>query len=124
MPVDPPSIVLHELVDRCVGDASIAGLMLDAFERQASRDLAEITRLLEGGDALAASRAAHALKGAAGAVAATAIRDHAAAIELHARERSLDNASRQLDALRLEINRCLASLPQIRLTLSTGGQRQ
>lgn len=115
----PHPLDIHELSDRCMGSASVAMLILDKFEKQLRSDLPEIERLLAARDAPTIAHAAHALKGAAGAVAATALRDLAAHIETLAKGDELDSIIDVVATLRAEVDRCIAYLPAARGALQS-----
>src|SRR5437870_639161 len=119
-PTRPPPLSLHELTDRCMGDAALASLVLEKFEAQLNADLREIQQRLADGDAAQIARTAHALKGAAGAAAAPVLRDIAARVEMLAREVGLTGIAEELSSLRAEVDRCLEYLPRARATLKSG----
>lgn len=108
-PLDPAA-----LLERCMGDASIADVLLTKLETQLLRDLRILESAVPQGDVGATARVSHALKGAAGTVAAEPIRALASSIESLAKRGLLDDASAELDRLRDEIDRCIAFLPQAR----------
>ena len=105
---------LSELSDRCMGSAAVATLVLDKFDEQLTADVETIQECLAAGDAQQIARVAHALKGAAGAVAASVLRDLAAEIESLARKEEIESITRELALLRSEVDRCLAYLPAAR----------
>ena len=110
----PPPFVLAELSDRCMGSAAVATLVLDKLEKQLVDDIREIERLVGVRDSEQIGRTAHALKGAAGAAAAPALRDLAAKIETLARQDRLGAIAEEMPALHAEVMRCLACLPAAR----------
>ena len=116
----PPPFALAELSERCMGNAAVATLLLDKFESQLRGDIREIEQRLAARDAPQIASTAHALKGAAGAVAAPALRDLAAEIEALARQGKLESIAQDLSALRTEVERCLGYLPAARTTLGSG----
>lgn len=116
----PPPFALAELSERCMGNAAIATLVLDKFEKQLTVDIREIEERLAARDAGQIARTAHALKGAAGAVAAPALRELAAKVEILARQDQLDSIAQELSALRTEVERCLGYLPVARGALKHG----
>jgi len=105
---------LTELSERCMGSAAVATLVLDKFEEQLTADVETIQECLAAGDVEQIARVAHALKGAAGAVAASTLRDLAAEIERLARKEEIESITRELASLRSEVDRCLAYLPAAR----------
>lgn len=115
-----PPFVLAELSERCMGNAAVAALLLGKFEDQLAADIPTIEERLAARDAAQIASTAHALKGAAGAVAAVALRDLAATVETLARQDQLDAIAHELSALRAEAERCLGYLPAARGALSEG----
>ena len=107
-------LILEEFSERCMGDPAIAMVLLEKFEAQLHRDLEEMEQGLASGDGDRIACTAHALKGAAAAVAATAIRRVAAEVETLARDNRLDQLATALPALRSEIDRCVAYIPSAR----------
>ena len=119
-PAGPPlPFAVDELSERCMGNAAVATLLLDKFEKQLQGDLREIEQRLAARDAGQIARTAHALKGAAGAVAAPLLRDLAAEVETLARQENLESIARELSTLRAEVERCLGYLPVARGVLAT-----
>jgi len=114
-----PPLYVDELTRRCMGSTSLAVLLLDKFERQLLDDLEELQRRFEARDTVQISRTAHSLKGAAGTVAAPAVRELAAGIEALARQGALEPIATELLALREEVDRCIAYLPAARTALSS-----
>lgn len=117
----PAPLLVSELRERCMDSVDIATLLLQKFEDQIRRDLPDIEKSLVAHDASAMARTAHALKGAAGAVAAPAIREAAAKIELLAKQNSLETMIEAIDSLRAEVERCIAFLPEARQALHRTG---
>lgn len=113
----PLPLSVRELFDRCMGNAAVATLMLEKFEKQIRSDVRDLAERLEAQDAAKIAHTAHALKGAAGAVAAAHLRERAAEIERLAREDQLAAIGQELVALRSEIEHCLAYLPSARREL-------
>jgi HPt (histidine-containing phosphotransfer) domain-containing protein len=103
----------EELLERCMGMASIMESVLAQFHDMGEDMLKDIERQLDAGCWEEAARAAHSLKGASGSISATALNAKAAEMELHARNAD-DNACRELrPALRREMERCLSEIPTI-----------
>ena len=69
------------VLDRCGGDAAFAARLLGSFVAQVDRDLARLGRALAAGDANLLREAAHALRGAAGHIAAHPLEAVAAELE-------------------------------------------
>ncbi len=115
----PPPFALAELSERCMGNAAVATLVLDKFEKQLTADIREIQERLAAQDTGQIARTAHALKGAAGAVAAQALRELAAKVEILARQDQLDSIAQEMSSLRSEVERCLDHLPTARRALAS-----
>jgi HPt (histidine-containing phosphotransfer) domain-containing protein len=108
---------VSELTTRCMGNPAIAALLLDKFEKQLNADAKTIDAQLAARDAQQLAKTVHSLKGAAGAVAAPRLHELSASLELLAREDRLDAAVQSVAALKTEIDRCLAYLPQARASV-------
>jgi Amt family ammonium transporter len=115
-PVEPAT-----LLDRCMGDGAVAILLLTKLESQILHDLEAIGAALPKQDCESVARVAHALKGAAGAVAAEPIREIAARIEIAARSGAFADAERDLETLRDEVRRCIEYLPTARAHIASAG---
>lgn len=115
-PANDP-ITVPALLERCMGRADLAGLLLAKLERQAAADLEALAALLAAGDLAAGGARAHALKGAAAALAADGVRAGAARLEQACRAAARDDAAPALAALRLDVERLLADLPRVRSIL-------
>ncbi len=116
----PPPFALPELLERCMGSTDVAALVLDKFEIQLREDVGAIASLITAHDAVQIARKAHALKGAAGSVAAQTLRVLAAQVESSAKQDRLDAIAGDFAALRSEIERCLTHLPGARHALLSG----
>lgn len=79
-----PAIDMPTLVERCLGNAGFVLLMLGEFQSSISRQLGEIARHVENADHAAMHDAAHTLKGTASTLAAEALRQAAADLEVAA----------------------------------------
>jgi len=109
-----PPFAVNELLERCMGNAAVATLLLDKFEQQLAADVEAIQESLAAGDTGQLAQTAHALKGAAGALAAATLRDLAARIETLSRTNQRESIAHELTSLRSEVARCLAQLPAAR----------
>ncbi|HEX2837017.1 MAG TPA: Hpt domain-containing protein [Phycisphaerales bacterium] len=116
-----PPLVVPELVDRCMGSASIALLVISKLEEQLRNDGPEMARHARAGDCAGLARLAHAMKGAAGASGAHEVHRRAAELEATARACQLEQAITVLNALGEDVARCLAYLPSARATLQGAG---
>lgn len=109
-----PPLSLDELRHRCMNNAAVATLILDKFEQQMRSDFQALQESVDRQDLIEVARITHALKGAAGAVAATSLRDRAKEFEDHARQGRLECLAGDLAMLRDECDRCLKALPAAR----------
>ena len=82
-----------ELMERLMGDRSLAGKIVAGFLQDAPSQLRRLGEKLEQGDADGARRQAHMLKGAAATVSADALRALALAVENAARAGELERAA-------------------------------
>jgi HPt (histidine-containing phosphotransfer) domain-containing protein len=103
-----------------MGNAAIAELLLEKFETQLRADITKIQRLLSAEDPEQLARVAHALKGAAAAVAAHPVRDLAAQVESRAQGGQLHEVRLALTALAAEADRFKTGLPAARESLRGG----
>ena len=83
-PLDPRT--LQNLVDLDDGGHGLLSEMIQIFREDTPDRLRDILAAAEAGDAYALSRAAHALKGGAGALGATVLQTLAADLEAEAEE--------------------------------------
>ena len=104
---------LGPLLQRCRGNHEFAGKLLEKFRTQSVEVLDGLVRGLKDGDGELATRSAHTLKGMAATVSAEPLRAAAADAEERSRAGDWDAVQRQLDALRAEVDRCVAFIPQV-----------
>jgi PAS domain S-box-containing protein len=109
---------IDELLDRCMGSTSTALTIIDEFEKQVAHDLPELASNLAGGDGARAAKVAHALKGAAGVLSATAVHHSAAELERLCRAGNLANVDALLSQLREQVRECIEFIPGARTTIS------
>ena len=104
---DPLQEVLHRqaLLDRVEGDRALLAEMVALFFEESPRQLAELQDSLANGNAPAAERAAHKLKGAVGNFAAPAAAAAAEKAEHLARAGDLDRARAAASTLDKELER-------------------
>lgn len=99
-----------ELAERCLGDIEFAQKLLQTFERTGKERVDVITSQSAAGDAHAVGEAAHALKGAAGIVAAKSVHKLAAEVEMAGKAGQLDDVLDTITTLQAEVDRCLGYL--------------
>jgi len=98
------------LMDRLGGDESLALEVIDLFRQDCPGAIARILEAIESGNAGALQTAAHALKGAAGNLSATAVSAAARALEVMGQSGNVSGAQAALAELEHEIARLFASL--------------
>lgn len=113
--------IVKDLLERCMGNAPIAAIIVDKFEKQLRDDVIRLKDLGASGDAGQMAHTAHALKGAAGATGAAAIYALAGKLEHAAREDRLDSVLADLSDLCNEVDKCLRDLPLVRERLASIG---
>lgn len=106
------------LLERCMGNAKIALMVLEKLAMQLPGDVKNLTASTATGDCKATASVAHALKGAAGTVAAGTLRELAAAMEQGGRANDLERVRTCLEELTREVDRCLNHLPVAKAELS------
>ena len=90
---DSPPLEIDAVLERCMGNVETVRMILDEFEQEAVADLAKIRQHVEHGDCDETARVAHALKGAAGILAANALSDIAFSVERMGRSGALTDSS-------------------------------
>jgi len=108
------------LLERCLGNVETVTLILDEFEREAVKDLEEITRFLDIGDCAGLARVAHSLKGSSGILSAEAVAAIALKLERMGRAGVLVEKDHLLVQLNDEIHRCIDYLPTARTAIAGG----
>jgi HPt (histidine-containing phosphotransfer) domain-containing protein len=114
-----PPILLGELIDRCMGSVEVVNLLLGKFEALLPNEVRKIETMCAAADLEGIAATAHALKGAAGAMAAKKIQSIAGDLLALARERRIDGIAALLPLIRAEADRCLAYLPEARALSKT-----
>jgi HPt (histidine-containing phosphotransfer) domain-containing protein len=104
-------IDVDALLRRCLGSAKVVCMILERFERQAGEDFAGMADLVRRGDLAGASQIAHALKGAAGMVAAESLAKAVGRIEGPTRIEGSDSAEALLDSVKRELDACIGYVP-------------
>jgi two-component system sensor histidine kinase/response regulator len=105
-PVPPPANEVFDrddLVRRLGGDKQMASQILKTFMQDAPNQLTTLREDLEAKDHAQAERHAHTLKGAAGNVGARALKDAAGRAQEAARAEDIDELSRTVEAIELEL---------------------
>jgi CheY-like chemotaxis protein len=93
--------VLNELRRLTNGDAGLLRELIDLYLDTSARLMHELTAALSASNATSAARAAHSLKGSAAQVGATAVAQHASAMEQALSRGNLEEANGILSALEL-----------------------
>jgi Amt family ammonium transporter len=117
-PADHPAatgepIDFAPLLHRCMGSHDFAGKVLAKFSVQSVETLRALSESVRARDGQLATRSAHTLKGMAATVSAEALRAVAAIAEHDARDGHWDAVERQLDAVRQELDTCIACIPRL-----------
>lgn len=102
-----------ELMSRVGGDQELIEILAGAFRDDAPRHVAAFSNALAANDALAAKKVAHTIKGCAGNLAGTRLRDYAKTLEVSVASGNLDEAKRALPRLEEEINALLDQIEQM-----------
>jgi Amt family ammonium transporter len=100
-----------------MGDLEFAQTLLSDFEGDLPNRVDQILRSVGQRDAVNVAEAAHALKGAAGILAAEPVRVLAAKIEANGKAGNLEAIASLTDALCGAAQRCLGFIPEIRKTV-------
>jgi HPt (histidine-containing phosphotransfer) domain-containing protein len=107
---ETPAIDLAEFREITADDSELMTQMLALFKADTAKHLARITAAVAGGDATELRSAAHALKGAAGAIAAEALRATAGDLEAAGRSGDLTTVDVSLARLTREVRRAAAQI--------------
>jgi PAS domain S-box-containing protein len=102
------------LLGRCRGNVEFVQSLLAEFEQELPRRVDQIIGDVSQQNAAAAVESAHALKGAAGTMAAEPLRAAAAEIEMASKSRELTKATAATGRLRAEAERCLRYIPELK----------
>ncbi len=113
-PADAPAIDRKTLLERCMGNLEFAVSLLDEAEASWPGQVEAIEAAVGDGDARATAEAAHSLKGAAGILGATKLRQIAAELEAAGKSDQLQDVADLIQQLRGELQKCLDEAPQIR----------
>jgi HPt (histidine-containing phosphotransfer) domain-containing protein len=109
-----PVFNYEDSLARLGGDRQLFGEILDIFLEDSPAFLRQAMDSLAAGDAPRLERAAHTLKGLSSNFAAASTVAAAYAVELHARERKLDQAGKCIGQLQSELARLEAALRAFR----------
>jgi PAS domain S-box-containing protein len=107
------------LLERCMDNADFAASLLDELQGSGPRQLEQLERHIQAGDAAEAGVAAHSIKGAAGILGAEPLRAVAAEIEAAGKAGNLPQAASMLSQIQTEMRRCLEYLPDVRMRLAS-----
>ena len=100
-------------MSRVGGDQELIEILAGAFRDDAPRHIAAFSTALAANDAQVAKKVAHAIKGCAGNLAGTRLRDYAKTLELSMVSGNLDEAKQALPRLEDEINALLDQIEQM-----------
>ena len=116
-----PPLDTRVVLERCMGDSALLSTILDSFTRTLPEQVDAFAAAVAEGDREGATLAAHTIKGAAGLVTASTLRDLANCCEQLEHDDShadLDDLRKQIDALRAEADRCIDHAAKIRQELN------
>ena len=103
-----------ELLALMDGDEALLHELIDVFLEDAPQRVAAVRAALDGRDASAVYKAAHALKGSAGNFGAPEVVGHALQVEALAREKDIDRAVVAFGLLEAEMDRLVTELAEAR----------
>jgi CheY-like chemotaxis protein len=106
------------LLERCMGNAEIAVMFLDEFEKQLATDLQSIESSIPANDVEAVARTAHGLKGASAVAAASSLHAASLALEASSKAGELLAMASDFDQLKMEAARCVRFIPAARSSLT------
>lgn len=106
----------EELLSRVGGDQELIEILAGAFRDDAPRHVAAFSNALAANDAQAAKKVAHTIKGCAGNLAGTRLRDYAKTLELSVASGNLDEAKQAFPRLEEEIKALLDQIEQMALS--------
>jgi CheY-like chemotaxis protein len=104
---------IAQLLDRCSGDSAFMRQILGKFQLQLDENLVQLASALNDEDLAQVARLAHALKGAAGNISASAISRTASELERKVREEPAEELLRFVHELREEAQRFAKSLQEV-----------
>ncbi len=112
---------LSVLLEHCMDDNELASQVLTGISADYSAGLAEWRQWLADGQWTPLVRAAHTLKGLAGTLGASRMREAALALEHMARSQQLADAHAMLDRLSVDLQQVLADIPAAQQHLAHSG---
>ena len=98
----------NELRENCAGDESLVAEVLELFQKEAPRLLADVGAAVKAGDAVAVKHSAHRLKGALASLAAQPCVMTSRELELMGSKAELTKAADMFAQLEREMHRLLA----------------
>lgn len=113
-----------DFLARCMGDANLAERIISKFRHRVPDDLKQLQGSINAREAEKTASVAHALKGAAANLSATALGEVAARLEAAGRSAALDDARTCLAQLQAEWERFLEHLPSVLAEARTKSRMQ
>jgi HPt (histidine-containing phosphotransfer) domain-containing protein len=101
------------LLQRCIGNTDIVAKILKTFHDTIQQEIEKIRQSIESQDGENLALTAHALKGAAGNVAAQKLEEIAFCLEKMGYSGELDKATKIFTELNQEVKKCLQYLPHL-----------
>jgi signal transduction histidine kinase/DNA-binding NarL/FixJ family response regulator len=105
-------VELSRLLDSCTQNPQLAIKILEKFQKQIAETLSQMQFVVQEDNAAEMARLSHGLKGTAGLVGAESLHGVLAKLESIGRSASLESADKELEQLRLEVERCSAYIPK------------
>lgn len=99
-------------MERCLNDPALVGRVAEKFKLKIPQTMDSLVQSVRAGNAAEAARLAHAIKGTAGNLSATALSDMARQIEELGHAGDLSMAEAVLSQMKTELNRCLVELQE------------
>lgn len=106
------------LLERVEGDEQLAGELIELFLESCPKLLADVRQAVKDHNAVALERAAHALKGSAGDIAAPRAFESARALEQLGRENKLENAEAALKSLESALENLVHELRGLQMNIA------
>ena len=99
------------VLEQCGGNKMIAMAVLDEFVNQVPTDIGDMESSLASGNLLAASKAAHRLKGTAGVLGAARLYPLCAEMELTSKTGNAEKSAELFAELKAEAQKCVEAVP-------------
>ena len=108
---DTLPFTMATVLEQCGGNKAIAEAVLEEFLNQVPTDISEMESCLASGDLLAASKAAHRLKGTTGVLGAVRLHPLCAEMEMTSKSGDAAKATEIFAVLKTESQTCVDAVP-------------